>query len=188
MCCPRDCVSRHNGGTSGAPLKPLRVDSALRAQSSLRGSRGAPEVPPLCRETQSLGQQILNAPVGINGLIIVLSKGGDHLPCVHTHLPGQDFSLHYKLFSLFFCPIIYPMSEHRLIFIMERYIPLRVHICEPSSKIKNVALYLLWNDEFHYSFLYANRPEELIKNFYRRLFSVAMLKYTCVGHARKDCK
>ena len=23
-------VSRHNGGTSGAPLKPLRVDSALR--------------------------------------------------------------------------------------------------------------------------------------------------------------
>ena len=28
FCCPRDCVSRHNGGTSGAPLKPLRVDSA----------------------------------------------------------------------------------------------------------------------------------------------------------------
>jgi len=27
---PRDCVSRHNGGTLGAPLKPLRVDSALR--------------------------------------------------------------------------------------------------------------------------------------------------------------
>ena len=31
ICCPRDCVSRHNGGTSGAPLKPLRVESALRA-------------------------------------------------------------------------------------------------------------------------------------------------------------
>ena len=29
ICCPRDCVSRHNGGTSGASLKPLRVDSAL---------------------------------------------------------------------------------------------------------------------------------------------------------------
>ena len=28
ICCPRDCVSQHNGGTSGAPLKPLRVDSA----------------------------------------------------------------------------------------------------------------------------------------------------------------
>ena len=26
-------VSRHNGGTSGAPLKPLRDDSALRAVS-----------------------------------------------------------------------------------------------------------------------------------------------------------
>ena len=44
-------VSRHNGDTSGAPLKPLRDDSALRTLSSLRGLRGAPEVPPLCRET-----------------------------------------------------------------------------------------------------------------------------------------
>ena len=68
ICCPRDCVSLHNGGTLGAPLKPLRVDSALRALSTLRGLRGAPGVPPLCRETQSLGQQMLNAPVGINGL------------------------------------------------------------------------------------------------------------------------
>ena len=37
ICCPRDCVSRHNGGTSGAPLKPLRVDSALGALLTLRG-------------------------------------------------------------------------------------------------------------------------------------------------------
>ena len=61
-------VSRHNGGTSGAPLKLLRDDSALRALSSLRGLRGAPAVTPLCRETQSLGQQMLKATVGINGL------------------------------------------------------------------------------------------------------------------------
>ena len=60
ICCPRDCVSRHNGGTAGAPLKPLRVDSALRVLSTLRDLRGAPEVPPLCRETQSLGQQMKN--------------------------------------------------------------------------------------------------------------------------------
>ena len=40
ICCPRDCVSRHNGGTVGAPLNPLRVDSALRALSTLRGLRG----------------------------------------------------------------------------------------------------------------------------------------------------
>ena len=66
--CPRDCVFRYNGGIAGAPLKPLRVDSALRALSSLGGLMGAPEVPPLCRETQSLGQQMLNAPFGINGL------------------------------------------------------------------------------------------------------------------------
>ena len=34
-------VSRHNGGTSGDTLKPLRDDSALRPLSSLRGLRGA---------------------------------------------------------------------------------------------------------------------------------------------------
>ena len=34
-------VSRHNGGTSGVPLKPHRDDSALRALSSQRGSRVA---------------------------------------------------------------------------------------------------------------------------------------------------
>ena len=39
ICCPRDRISRHNGGTSGAPLKPLRVNSALRTLSSLRGLR-----------------------------------------------------------------------------------------------------------------------------------------------------
>ena len=36
ICCLRDCVSRHNGGTARAALKPLRDDSALRALSSLR--------------------------------------------------------------------------------------------------------------------------------------------------------
>ena len=44
ICCPRDCVSRHNGGAADAPLKPLRNDSALRALSSLRGLRGALKV------------------------------------------------------------------------------------------------------------------------------------------------
>ena len=40
--CPRDCASRHNGGTSGAPLKPLRVDSALSgafADASVSGTQ-----------------------------------------------------------------------------------------------------------------------------------------------------
>jgi len=44
-------VFKHNGGTSGAPLKALKDDSALRALLSLRGLSGAPEVPQLCRET-----------------------------------------------------------------------------------------------------------------------------------------
>ena len=59
-------VSRHNGGNSGAPLKPLRDDSALRALSSLRGLRGAPEVPPLCRET-SVSRTANVGTVGMNG-------------------------------------------------------------------------------------------------------------------------
>ena len=41
---------------------------AVRKTASL-GIMGAPRVPQLCRETQSLGQQMLNAPVGINGLM-----------------------------------------------------------------------------------------------------------------------
>ena len=34
-------------------------------------------VTPLCRETQSLGQQMLNAPVGINGLISIMQLKTD---------------------------------------------------------------------------------------------------------------
>ena len=47
ICCPRDRVSRHNGGTAGAPLKRVPPPA------------GAPAVAPLCRDTQSLGQQML---------------------------------------------------------------------------------------------------------------------------------
>ena len=60
-------VSRYNGGTSGAPLKPLRDDSALRALSSLRGLRGKPKVPPLCRETP-VSRTANVRTVGMNGL------------------------------------------------------------------------------------------------------------------------
>ena len=47
MCCPRDCVPRHNGGTSGAPLQTLRDDSAFRALSSLRGFKGGTRSTPI---------------------------------------------------------------------------------------------------------------------------------------------
>ena len=60
-------VSRHNGGTSGAPLKPLRDDCVLRALSSLRVLSGAPEVPPLYRET-SVSRTANVGTVGKNGL------------------------------------------------------------------------------------------------------------------------
>ena len=56
-------LEAHAPRTRG-PLRP----QGRRALSSQRGLKGAPEVPPLCRETQSLGQQMLNAPLGINGL------------------------------------------------------------------------------------------------------------------------
>jgi len=64
-------VSRHNGDTLGAPLKPLRDDSALRALSCSKS------VSQQMLRCQSLGQQMLeqwakigceNATVGKNGL------------------------------------------------------------------------------------------------------------------------
>ena len=98
ICCPRDCVSRHNGGTSGAPLKPLRVDSALRALSTLRGLRGAPEVPPLCRETQSLGHQMLKEPLGINGIWSTLHHDArDHIFVVLHFSMTQNSYFMYNL-------------------------------------------------------------------------------------------
>ena len=51
------------------PFVPTVPTFAVRETASL-SIMGAPWVPPLCRETQSLGQQMLNAPVGINGLNI----------------------------------------------------------------------------------------------------------------------
>ena len=49
--------------------------------------RRAPAVPPLCRETQSLGQQMLNATVGINGLTTVQKHTGynKHIWYSKTH-------------------------------------------------------------------------------------------------------
>ena len=84
ICCPRDCVSRHNGGASIVDINII-VDSALRALSTLRGLRGAPEVPPLCRETQSLRQQMLNVPVGINGLNIIQHKPVQSTNSMHKY-------------------------------------------------------------------------------------------------------
>ena len=40
------------------------IAAGHRALLTLRGLRGAPEVPPLCRETQSLGQQMLELSCG----------------------------------------------------------------------------------------------------------------------------
>ena len=52
---------------NGHPAGARNTSPTLRRLSTLRGLRGAPEVPPLCRGTQSLGQQMLNASFGING-------------------------------------------------------------------------------------------------------------------------
>ena len=105
-------VSRHNGGTSDAPLKTLRDDSALRTLSTLRGLKGAPEVPPLCRETQSLGQQMLKAPLGINGLMFGglftysgIKTEGKLLTQSYSvhHFPVYVFQLISKLGKKYWC-------------------------------------------------------------------------------------
>ena len=65
----------------------LRDDCALRALSSLGGLRGAPAVPPLCRETRSLAQQMLNATVGINGL----NRVGKGKSCVRSEIFSKSY-------------------------------------------------------------------------------------------------
>jgi len=51
FCPPFQHLLSSNLLSFAAPLKPLRDDSALRALLSLRGLKGAPEVPPLYLET-----------------------------------------------------------------------------------------------------------------------------------------
>ena len=67
ICCPRDCVSRHNGGT---------------------------EVPPLCRETQSLGQQMLNwqllLPMAINGVAITEASEKIYIKKTSYYVPENS--------------------------------------------------------------------------------------------------
>ena len=75
-----------------SPLKPLSVNSVLRALSSRRGLRGAPEAPPLCRETQSLGQHML----GKNGL-----KKTQRWACLPIRvIASQKYS---QMDAIFFC-------------------------------------------------------------------------------------
>ena len=53
---------RHKGSNLTHFYPPLRFRNqvpTLVGTWSLRGLRGAPEAPPLCRKTQSLGQQML---------------------------------------------------------------------------------------------------------------------------------
>ena len=68
----------------------IRVDSTLRALSSLGGLRGAPEVPPLCRET-SVSRTANFGTVGKNGLRFDSNQdiGGDiDLPEAFLKLMG----------------------------------------------------------------------------------------------------
>ena len=73
-------VSRHNGGTSGAPLKPLRDDSALTVLSSLRGLRGAPH-PRFPHYAETSVSRIANfGTVGKNGLTLKSTLNSQALP------------------------------------------------------------------------------------------------------------
>ena len=63
---------------------------------------GAPEGPPLHRETQSLGQQMLNAPVGINGLTSFnerLHRVNSHY-CSVAYIYTIDYTIDYVLYFL----------------------------------------------------------------------------------------
>ena len=59
ICCPRDCVSRHNGGTAGAPI--MLRDAASRTanvernggQKWVKGGGGIQLGPARCRERKA---------------------------------------------------------------------------------------------------------------------------------------
>ena len=61
-----------------------RVTQTMSTIDSEGFKRGAPEVPPLCRETQSLEQQMLNAP------LLVFQRGESKAP-PHLHGNNRDF-------------------------------------------------------------------------------------------------
>ena len=75
ICCPRDCVYRHNGDTSDAPLNPSET-IVLSEHYRFWGVQGGhPRFPHYAERRQSLGQQMLelgceNAMVGENGLML----------------------------------------------------------------------------------------------------------------------
>ena len=70
------------------------------------GIMRAPRVPPLCRETQSLEQQMLNATMGINGLMYTVEVSGN-LTRPEPYQPDRLFSfsfsekLKYELNTIF---------------------------------------------------------------------------------------
>ena len=74
-------------------------------------------MPPLCRETQSLGQQMLNAPLGINGLIEQYSDGVHSLEQDKTAhslsiILKKNFEHFFRKFYLFFRKIFSYKSIH----------------------------------------------------------------------------
>ena len=52
-------------------MKRFVVGYIYQSTIDSEGFKGALKVPPLCRETQSLGQQMLKEPLGINCLITI---------------------------------------------------------------------------------------------------------------------
>ena len=77
ICCPRDCISRHNGGTAGAPLKPLRM-LELGCENATVGKNGLSTLGS-CKSlfiVTTLGLLSLNSKVGY--LMRVGEGEGEH--------------------------------------------------------------------------------------------------------------
>ena len=87
ICCPRDCVSRHNGDTSGAPLNPFfpTVPTFAVRETVSVSIRGAPRVPPL-----NPSETIVHSPLGVQQrgalhLHLAHPRGARHLPLLQLH-------------------------------------------------------------------------------------------------------
>ena len=83
---------------------------------------------PLCRETQSLGQQILNATVGINGLIKTLARANLRRVFLYTNAKYNYniyIYIHTNIYQITYTNAIHNYNRNLVPFPMiERGVPL----------------------------------------------------------------
>ena len=117
-------------------FQPLRENSALRALSSLRGLRGAPEVPSLCRET-SVSRTANVGTVGKNGLIKRGNVGmmQDTKLIFNLNTINEKIAKNFKHGYFSICVIKYSKDSDMIFKNVERHASIRACACRSFQEI-----------------------------------------------------